>query len=173
MAERATKRTIGDAAPRSWRGTLIACAILAVVLAGCGGGSDTVSTVTPEVPTATPQPTPSLKLGQVVFAQVLDADGAPEDPASEIPRSATSIYAAVEVSNVVAGSSFTAIWTMDGTVIPELESQATLETSASSGFVSFHLTWEGAALWPVGVLGVTISSNSGESVTGAVQIVST
>lgn len=162
-----------SAARSSWRFIATALVGLALVLTGCGGGDDPGVTPTAAIPTATPQPTPSLQMGQVVFAQAIAPDGTAVDPTAEIPRSTTSIYAVVEVANVQPGASFSAAWTMDGTAISELDSQTTLEAGASSGQIAFHLTWEGAALWPVGELGATITASSGESVSGVVQIVST
>ena len=157
----------------SWRVLSVVLTVLALVLVGCGAASDPASTPTAEPPTSTTQPTPALQLGQVVFAQALSADGAALDPQSEIPRSTASIYAVVDVVNAQPGTSFAASWTIDGTEIPALDSQTTLEVGAASGQVAFHLTWDGATLWPVGTLGVTITASSGETVSGTVQIVST
>jgi hypothetical protein len=117
----------------SWRTTTLVFFMLALVLTACGGASSPDATPAVEAPTATTQPTPSLQMGQVLFAQAISADSAAVDPSSEIPRSATSIYAVVDVVNVQPGSSFSAAWTMDGTAIPELASQTTLEAGASSG----------------------------------------
>ncbi|HYJ13292.1 MAG TPA: hypothetical protein VEW66_06855 [Thermomicrobiales bacterium] len=157
----------------SWCAISIVIVMLALVLMGCGSADnpDSVPTVGPA--TATPQPTPSLQMGQVLFAESIGPDGAAVDPAPQIPRSTTSIYAVVEVANVQPGSSFSAAWTMDGTAIPELDSQTSLEAGASKGQIAFHLNWDGAALWPVGTLGVTITADSGETVSGEVLIVST
>ena len=145
--------------------------VLAVILMGCGG-NDPASTPASEPPTATPQPTPGVQMGPVLFTLEITPDGAAVDPSPTIPRSATSIYAVVDVANVQPGGSFLATWTIDGTAIPELDSKATLEDGASSGQIAFHLTWDGAALWPVGVLGVEITASSGETISGAVEIVS-
>lgn len=173
MAEETRKEKERNGIRSTWRAIFILFAVLALILMGCGGANDPELDPTAEPPTATSQPTPGLQMGQVLFTQTIAADGAAVDPSPEIPRSATSIYAVVEVANVQPGSSFSATWTMDGTAIPELDGQTTLETGASSGQIAFHLIWEGAALWPVGTLGVTITASSGEMVSGDVQIVST
>lgn len=148
--------------------------LLSLVLVACGGGgADPEPTQVPKTPAATPTPIPSLALGEVVFSQSLDASGQPSDPAVDIPRSATTIIASVPVKDVPADTSFSVSWTMDGTVVPGLESSTTLPDGGASGWVSFTLTWEGAALWPVGQLGVTVTASSGETVTGSVPISST
>ncbi len=168
--------------PRSWttrrsRGSLalVVIACCSLLLTACGGGDDPPADATEEAtaPVATPSPTPSPVLGQVVFSQSLGSDGQPVDPSAEISRSATTIVAAVEVQDVQPGTSYTASWSMDGNPIPELDASTTLEGGAVDGWVSFTLTWEGAALWPVCQLDVTITASSGGSVQGSVLITST
>lgn len=153
---------------------LVMMALLALMLVACGGGSaEPEPTQEPEKPTATPTPIPALTLGEVVFSQSLDDSGQPENAASDIPRSATTIVASVPVQHVPAGTSFSAVWTMDGTVVPGLESSTTMADGGASGWVSFTLTWDGATLWPVGQLGITITASTGETVVGSVPITST
>ncbi len=153
---------------------VVVLASLALVLAACGGESATPDpTAEPVPPTATTIPTPAPAMGQVVFTEALTSSGQPENPASEIPRSATTIVAAVDVQHVQPGTTYTAEWTMDGIPIPGLEASTTLQDGAASGWVSFTLTWDGATLWPVGQLGITITSSSGETVQGSIPITST
>jgi hypothetical protein len=160
-----------------WRRRSLLVGVLAglmLILAGCGGSSnEPEATSEPVLPTATPQPTAALNIGSVLFAQSIDATGAPVDPASELPRDVQVIYAAVEVRNVFPGTSFSAEWTMDGQPIPDLSTSTTLADGAVAGWVTFSLTWSGQTLWPVGTLGVTVTSDAGQTSTGTVQITTT
>jgi hypothetical protein len=151
---------------------LITVTTLSMLLMACGGGVESPTTE-PIPPTATPQPTSSLSLGSVVFAQSLDGDGVPEQLAAEIPRSAGVIVAGIEVQHVQPGTTFSAGWTIDGNPVPGIDAVVSLDEGANNGWVTFSLTWEGQALWPVGTLSITVTANSGETATGSVQIVST
>jgi len=114
--------------------------------------------------------TPSMRVGDVTWTSGLNASGAPSDSLESFPRNAESIVVALEVEHVPAGESFTAAWSLDGTPIEGIASNATVEGASDSAWVAFTLDWNGEVLWPVGELGVTITSSSGESTSGTIFI---
>jgi hypothetical protein len=147
--------------------------VAVLVLAGCSGSEETPTTppATP-IPTIAPSPTPPLSLGAVAWATELGSDGAPVASIDAFPRDAPEIFALVNAEGIPAGEVLTAAWTIDEVPIDAVTAAVTID-GATSGWVSFSLTWTGEALWPVGTLGITITASSGETATGTVRIEST
>ena len=79
----------------------------------------------------------------------------------------------MQIEAVPAGERLTATWSLDGVAIDGINATVTIDEASGQGWVSFSLMWEGEALWPVGVLGVTISAESGATASGEIQIEST
>ena len=158
---------------RKWSVT-VALLLMVMVLTSCGSESATpesTSQPTQVVPTASPAPT--LAMGDIVFTETLDESGQPANPVDSLPRSVTTIVAAVPVESVAAGTSFSAEWSIDGTIIPDVSDSVSVTNDIAKGWISFTLTWTGSTLWPVGELGISITANSGETVTSTVPITST
>lgn len=148
------------------------CAMLALLLVGCsvGGGSSSSSPDATPPPTIQPTLRPAVQLGSVTWTTTLAQDGEPIEDLDAFPRDTAVIHAAVPVEAAQAGESLTATWTLDGVDIDGISSTMTIDQASERGWVSFSLTWEGEALWPVGVLQVTIAAESGATTQGAVQI---
>lgn len=169
----------GSGRTASWRagwGRLASVLVMACLLVGCsaGGGDDEADpTAEPTVePTPTIEPTPAMSMGEVQWAIELDDAGAPVEPITQVSRSIQVIHAVAELRAVQPGTSYTAVWTINGQAIEGKSETVEVADGAASGWVAFSLTWTGEALWPVGELGVTITASSGESISGTVQIVS-
>lgn len=156
-------------------GWLSAMAVL-LLLVGCGGSDgDPEPTATPlATPPATPIPTavPTLAIGEVTWTLSVTSAGEPGEAVTQFPRSADVIYALVSIEHAHPGSEFSATWTVDGLPVEGVSDTVVIENGAVSGWVSFSLTWNGEALWPVGELGVTISADTGEASSGAILITS-
>jgi hypothetical protein len=161
---------------RSTLARLVTLLLVAVLVAGCssgGGDDDPEPTLEPTVElTPTIEPTPAMSMGDVQWAIELDDTGAPVDSITQVSRSVEVIYAVAELRAVQPGTEYTAVWTINGQAIDGKSETVEVEEGAASGWISFSLTWTGETLWPVGALGVTITADSGESITGTVQIVS-
>jgi hypothetical protein len=146
-----------------------------ILVAGCGGNDDPEETppaATP-LPTATPTEVPAFALGDVVWALEVGEDGAPVEPVTAFPRDAAQIFALVDARNIPEGETLSAVWTLDDVPVDGADASVTIDEATASGWVSYSLTWNGEALWPVGTLGITITSNSGATATGTIQIEST
>ncbi len=144
------------------------------LVAGCStGGDDVDPTAEPTVePTPTIEPTPAMSMGEVQWATQLDDSGAPVESLTQVSRTVQVIHAVAQLSAVPPGTRYTAEWTINGQTIEGKSETVEVSDGAASGWISFSLTWTGEALWPVGALGVTITADTGESITGTVQIVS-
>ncbi|HYI24104.1 MAG TPA: hypothetical protein VD767_01735 [Thermomicrobiales bacterium] len=149
--------------------------LASVVLAGCGSTKDPEPTPTPE-PTSIPEPTatavPEAALGDVAWSTAITSSGAPDDELDTFFREEDVIYASVEATNLKAGDSLAATWSINGMPIDGASSTVTIESDTPSGWASFSLTWNGAALWPTGTLEVMIASSTGLTATGSIPIVS-
>lgn len=150
-------------------------ATLSVLLIGCsmGGESSSPSPDATPLPTAQPTPTPAAQLGTVTWTTALAEDGEPVEDLHAFPRDTAVVHAVVQIEAVPAGERLTATWSLDGVAIDGINATVTIDEASGQGWVSFSLTWEGEALWPIGVLGVTISAESGAATSGEIQIEST
>ncbi len=146
-----------------------------LLLSSCGSDGEPDPTPTPE-PTQTPSPTatavPETSLGEVTWSTSLTASGAPDGSLGAFSRESDVIHASVEASHLLAGEMLTATWSINGMPVETLDSTVTIDEDTSSGWATFSLTWDGAALWPTGTLEVMITTSTGVSTTGSIQIVS-
>lgn len=166
----------GRSARRWMSGWLSLAAVMLLLVACGGGGDDPEPTATPPAtPAATPMPTeePSLAIGAVTWTLSVADSGAPGEALTQFPRSADTIHAVAAIEHANPGTEFTAAWTMDGLPVDGAGTTVVIDDGAASGWVSFSLTWNGEALWPVGELGITITAATGETSSGTVQITST
>lgn len=158
-----------------WRTGIIISALAVLLLAGCG--NSTAPSPTPAIePTIKPEPTatvaPATELSEIVWSNSLTAEGAPGDPLDAFWRGNDVIHASVLASNLVAGETFAATWSINGAPIEAIDTTVEIANDAPTGWIVFSLTWDGAALWPTGALAVIITTNTGVSATGSIQIVS-
>lgn len=166
-----------DGRGRRWASVpgFLALIIVASLMAACGDGDGPGSTPTPEQ-SANPEPTatmaPEAALGDVIWSTALGDDGAPDGTLESFSREDQVIHASVEVANLAGGETLTATWTINGTEIEGMESTVSIDQATTSGWATFSLTWNGAALWPTGTLGVRITASNGASASSEIQIVS-
>lgn len=140
------------------------CLAALVVLTGCGGSED------PGEPTPTPLPT--MAVGEVQWASSVDVEsGEPVEAVRQFGPQSDQIVAVVEATWVPAGTTFTAEWSIDGESVPDVSTSVTVEETMSDAWVSFAFERVEGEVFPLGVLEVTITASSGESVTGSIEIV--
>ncbi len=151
-------------------------ALVPLLLAGCGGGEDDATPTPTAEATVAPESTatmvPETGLGDVTWSTGLTGAGAPDGDLDTFSRENEVIHASVEATNLQAGETLTASWSINGTPVEGLDTGVTIDANTTSGWVSFLLTWNGAALWPTGTLEVMITTSTGISATGSIQIVS-
>lgn len=149
---------------------MVACL---VILAGCGGGERDDAGVTP-IPAATATHTPAaetIDISDVTWTTAIEDSGGPGDAVDSFPADAPAIIAAVEVSDVPAGSVMTATWQIDGEAVPGAEMTVTVEQDVEQGWVTFRFVRDGDQIFPLGELEVRIEASDGTVATGEVEIV--
>lgn len=128
-----------------------------LALAACGGGDGASPT---EVPTSTP--VIEQTLGAVQWTSGVDEEsGAPVDRVEFYTNTAPSIIATVQVTNVVAGDTFTATFTLDGEPILDADLVVSAEHDLPEAWVSFRLDRNDGAFYPVGDLGIVVTGSRG------------
>lgn len=145
---------------------------LALVLVSCQRGTEVEPTATPLAVSGTTVPASQrVRLGPVVWTTGVDPEtGKPIDRVESFPRNTKTIYAAFEVMNLPQGSTLTATWRINGRLVEGLESTIQVNEAQPAGWAEFHLDWEGRTMWPVGTLGILITSSTGETVESSVRI---
>lgn len=149
---------------------VLACALL---LVACGSESGTEAT--PEVdatpPAASPPPESGMSVGQIVWAHEINAStGEPTDIVTRFTTQSPSIIAVIEVSDVPEGTAFTATWTINDQPIPGTEMEIVASEDLPHAWVSFRFTRDDDQLYPIGLLGVVITTSEGDLREGSVEI---
>lgn len=148
------------------------CALLGVLLVAtsCGGGD------------ATPDVQDDGDTGQAAFAEpmeivgltwtsgVSEETGEPVDSVESFTTISPAVIAVVEVTNVPAGTDFTASWTIDGIEVPEATMNVTVEEDMSVAYVAFEFIREEGRYFPLGELEAVVTASSGESIDATVDI---
>lgn len=148
----------------------IACSLILAcgLLAACGAGKDAerAPTGTP-IPTATVILTPTAlagppRIGSVVWSVAVDPrTSAPVDAATPVVTDNT-IYAAVPIESLPAGSQLLARWYFNDTSLDALDSSLRIDQDRTSGWVEFHIERTGADPWPDGDYEIVISDGTHE-----------
>lgn len=159
---------------RTW--IVVACALL---LVACGSenapdpaGEPTSSPVSGEAQ-ATPPATPdtAMEVGPIVWAQELDAEtGEPTDVVTRFTTQSPAIIAVIEVSNMPAGTEFTATWTINGLPIDGTDMDISISEELDHAWIVFRFTRDEAQRYPIGQLNVTITNSHGDLREGSVEI---
>jgi len=144
---------------------------LCLALVGCAFGDERVEAPSATVVATSIERAAPTELGEVVWASDVDpATSGPVGQREAFSRDEDVIYAAVKTGSLAAGTTLTATWTFNGQPVEGIDVAVTADEARGAGWVEFHLEWNGATLWPVGTLGVTITASTGESTKGTVEI---
>ncbi len=137
-----------------------------VVASACGSDAG------PEVaPTPTPGLPDAMQIERLVWTSAVDeTTGEPVDEVAAYTTTSPAIVAVVEASNVPAGTTFTASWTIDGQQVPEAEMRTTIDDDMTTAYVAFQFLRQEDRFFPLGELEVMVTTNTGDTVSGAVEI---
>lgn len=154
-----------------WKiGVILAC----LVLVACGGGNADSSPDADENPTAAASPTaPALEMtfGTITWSESADeATGEPAGPVEMFTPRSPAIIATIEVTNVPAGTEFTATWTLNDQPIEVNNMQVRADGDLDHAWVSFRFTRGEGEIYPTGQLGVVITASTGEMREGSIAI---
>ena len=154
-----------------WKiGVMLAC----LVLVACGGGNADSSPDADEDPTAAASPTapaPEMTIGTITWSESADeATGEPAGPVETFTPQSRAIIATIEVTNVPAGTEFTANWTLNDQPIQVNNMQVRADSDLDHAWVSFQFTREEGEIYPTGQLGVVITASTGELREGSIAI---
>lgn len=154
-----------------WKvGAMLAC----LVLVACGSdGADPADDATPAAtqvaasPTAVPT---EISIGGIVWSESSDATtGEPDGEVEMFTPQSPAIIANVEVTDMPAGTEFTAKWTINDQPIEGSDMHVEAEGDVDHGWVSFRFTRE-SGTYPVGQLGVVITSSTGDLREDSIEI---
>lgn len=161
----------------------VVCLSVLLTLAGCGSHDSTTNQPTSgnvttrtlvtskPVPTSTAPSTPANALIEVVWTTEVDAaTGAPQDAVDAYAIDAPEIIAAVRLGTVPRSSDLTATWTIDGEPMPGMDMAVTSGAYLDSGWAVFSFSRNPGRLFPPGTLEITVTSSTGETITGSVEI---
>src|SRR5699024_3096954 len=119
-----------------------------------------------------PEAPDSISFSDVVWTTEVDPETRePQDEVSSYPNNAPAIIAAVNVEQLPGGTELVASWTIDGVEVPDARMTVATEATVVDAWVTFQFTRDGATLFPLGVLEVTITGGEGSEVTDEVEIV--
>lgn len=152
---------------------LIACALL---LAACGSDDAPDADATPppaedNPAMATPPPVPEMQVGDIVWAVEIDEEtGEPTEVVDIFATDSPGIIAVLEVENLPEGTEFSAKWTMNGQPIDGSDMDITAEGDLDHAWIVFRFTRDEGERYPIGQLGVTITSSDGDLREGSVEV---
>lgn len=146
----------------------LALAMIGVLVVATACGSDDVPE---EAPTPTPGLPEAMQIERLVWTSAVDeTTGEPVDEVAAYTTTSPAIVAVVEASNVPAGTTFTANWTIDGQQVPEAEMRTTVDDDMTTAYVAFQFLRQEDRFFPLGDLEVTVTTSTGETASGAVEI---
>jgi hypothetical protein len=117
-------------------------------------------------PGAGPVSLGGMTVGPVIWATSVDPTSqAPTEPIDVVPEDVDTIYAAVPVSGLAAGTVVAASWTFEGTPLADLATSVTASTDVAETWVAFRLDRvepatpapRGETGWPDGEYGVVVT----------------
>lgn len=143
-----------------------------LLVTGCGSADDVSEP--PGIPVddePTPTSEPAFGLLDIAWTSGIDEDtGEPVDEVEVFTTVSPGIVAAVEATNVPAGTELTAEWTIDGIEVPEATMNVTVEQDMSTAWIAFEFVRDEGRYFPLGELEVVVTASSGQSINGSVAI---
>jgi hypothetical protein len=132
-------------------------------------------------PTASPQAsqadaTPAAfttggALGAIVWTTAVDpVTKAPTGEVASFTPTAATIYAAIPVIRIDAGTTLSAAWVYNDTPVESLSTTMTAASPLESAWVEFNISRAPDAPWPTGRYQVTISVNGEAALTSEVLV---
>ena len=146
---------------------MLACLLL---LVACSSDDPISSPVIVSTPAATP-PSEEMNVGPIIWAQATDAaTGKPTDIVTIFTTESPAIIAVIEVSDVPEGTEFTATWTINNQPIASIDMNISASDDLDHAWIAFSFTRDDGQLYPVGQLGVVITSSEGDLREGSAEI---
>jgi hypothetical protein len=147
-------------------------------------GAAVTAIATPASPTASPIPSPTAtstpvtgyiaanaELDDIVWAREIDPKtNAPVRVATGFVTTDAAIYATFAVKRIDAGLIVTAEWSLNGTVVPELNASITLDRGYQDGWIEFHLTKPEGDIWPIGTYTIAIKVDGSPALTSDIEV---
>ena len=152
---------------------LAACLLL---LVACGGSDadpnpDSGADSTPPPASPTAEPATELTMERVVWTEAIEEEtGAPVRIVENFTTQSPAIIAAVEVTNVPEGTTFTGTWTINDQPIEGSEMEITSDGDLPHAWVAFSFTRDDDKFYPVGQLSVVITSSDGAMQESSIEI---
>ena len=150
-------------------GAILACLVL--VACGSGDGGPQAEPTVVSTPSASPTAVASqLSIGNIVWSESTDdVTGGPIAEVEMFTPQSPAIVASIEVTEMPADTEFTATWTLNDQPIEGSEMHVRSQGDVDQGWVSFTFTRE-TGLYPVGQLGVVITSSTGDLREDSIEI---
>lgn len=149
------------------------CVILVcLVLVACGSDQGDAPSSTPVQFIASPTPSvPDMTIGTIVWSGSADeTTGEPADVVETYTPESPAIIASIEVTDVPAGTEFTATWTLNDQPITAEDMHVTADADLDHGWVSFRFVLKDGQQYPTGQLGVVITTSTGALREGSIRI---
>ncbi len=152
-----------------WRTGMV---LMCLVLVACGSSEDGGTSGDVSEPAASPTAAaPEMTVGNIVWSGSADEDtGEPADVVDVFTPQSPEIIASIEVTDVPAGTEFTATWTLNDQPISTEAMQVTAESEVDHGWVSFRFVLKDGEQYPTGQLGVVITTSTGTMREGSIEI---
>lgn len=111
-------------------------------------------------------------MGAIVWTTAIEpASKAPLDRVAHVSSEVGSIYVAVPVIRLEAGTVVVAEWTYNDTPVAPLTSRVTAEAQYEDAWIAFHITQPANTPWPDGTYRVTILVDEEPALTSAIEVV--
>lgn len=146
---------------------------VALVLVGCGADDSPDSPESVATPIATPLPVvgSNMEIGEIIWAEAVStSDGEPSEIVTRFTTESPAIIAVVEVDEMPGGVEFVATWTINDQPIEGTETDIIASDDLEHAWIAFSFTRDEDQRFPIGQLGVVITTSDGDMREGSVEI---
>lgn len=150
--------------------------VCAALLVACGsddsGTAPETEATPPQAPLASPTPmAPTMEISAITWSESRDDDsGEPTEIVSVFTTQSPAIIAMIEVTDVPEGTEFSARWTINDQPIDGTEMDFTVSEDLDHGWIAFAFTRDDDQRYPIGQLGVVITSSEGDLREDSIEI---